>query len=159
MPWLNGKSNHGSNPTTWFPFTLSWMPHCWPQKQQCVLLRRSGSTDVSSRSPDWYARSGPNFASNPGGAGASVAMRADLARLRFPGRVLGAGEHLPAAGRAEVPVVRALLARHLVVVPQLGLDLDQVPDVGRGRERLAAPRAAGRLLLRADVPVELHREL
>ena len=24
--------------------TLSWMPHCWPQKQQCVLTSRSGST-------------------------------------------------------------------------------------------------------------------
>ena len=41
-------------------FTLSWMPHCWPQKQQCVLTSRSGSAEVDSRSPDMTARCGPN---------------------------------------------------------------------------------------------------
>jgi hypothetical protein len=29
--------------------TLSWIPHCCPQKQQCVFTNRSGSTLVESR--------------------------------------------------------------------------------------------------------------
>src|SRR5262249_47053395 len=159
IPLLKGKSAHGSNPTTVFPFTLSWMPHCWPQKQQWVLTSRSGSADVSSRSPDWYARSGPNFASSSGVAGGSVARRAALGRFRFPGRVLGEGEHLPPARRADALVVPALLAWHLVVIPQLRLDLNQVLHVGGCGERLVAARAPGRRLLRADVAVELDREL
>jgi hypothetical protein len=43
LPLLKGKSSHGSKPTTWLSFTLSWMPHCCPQKQQCVFTRRSAS--------------------------------------------------------------------------------------------------------------------
>ena len=36
------------------------LPHCWPQKQQCVLTRRSGSTLVESRTPVIDERCGPN---------------------------------------------------------------------------------------------------
>ena len=32
----------GFEPWEEFPFTLSWMPHCWPQKQQWVFTSRSG---------------------------------------------------------------------------------------------------------------------
>src|SRR5262245_27153594 len=159
MPWLNGKSNHGSNPTTWFPFTLSWMPHCWPQKQQWVLTSRSGSRAVSSRCPVWYDRSGPNLCSSSGVAGASVAMRADLARFGVPGRVLREGEHLPPARRADTLVVPGLLARQFVAVAQFPFDQDEILHVGRGRERPPAAGAQRRLLLGADVAVELHPEL
>src|SRR6516225_7646585 len=62
MPWLKGNSSQGSKPMTWLFFTLSWMPHCWPQKQQWVLTKRSGSADVSSLSPPEYPRCGPNCA-------------------------------------------------------------------------------------------------
>src|SRR5476651_2528212 len=43
MPLFTGKSSQGSKPTTWFSFTLSWIPHCTPQKQQWVLTSLSGS--------------------------------------------------------------------------------------------------------------------
>src|SRR6187399_24544 len=112
IPLLKGKSVHGSKPITVFPFTLSWMPHCWPQKQQCVLTRRSGSTDVSSRSPDWYARNGPNFANSSGVSEASIVICADFARLGFPGRVLDEGQHLSAACWANALIVAALWVRH-----------------------------------------------
>src|SRR5262245_16589070 len=74
MPRLKGKSSQGSKPITSLSFTLSWMPHCCPQKQQCVLTRRSGSTEVSTRKPVWYARSGPNVASSSGVRGGSAAI-------------------------------------------------------------------------------------
>src|SRR5262249_55532714 len=60
LPWLNGKSMRGSTPTTRSSFTFKYMPHCWPQKQQCVGTRRSGCTPVSSSEPVTYARDGPN---------------------------------------------------------------------------------------------------
>src|SRR5262245_59540769 len=59
LPWLNGKSVRGSTPTTRSSFTLRYMPHCWPQKQQCVGTRRSGCTPVSSSEPATYASVGP----------------------------------------------------------------------------------------------------
>ena len=41
--------SHGSNPMTLLCLTLSWMPHCTPQKQQCVFTSLSGSlTSVQS---------------------------------------------------------------------------------------------------------------
>jgi hypothetical protein len=51
MPLLKGNSSHGSKPTTSLSFTLSWMPHCWPQKQQWVFTSLSGSTAASTRGP------------------------------------------------------------------------------------------------------------
>ena len=33
----------GSNPITYLSLTFSWIPHCCPQKQQCVRTSRSGS--------------------------------------------------------------------------------------------------------------------
>src|SRR5262252_8868942 len=41
MPRFTGKSSQGSNPMTVLSLTLSWMPHCTPQKQQCVFTSRS----------------------------------------------------------------------------------------------------------------------
>jgi hypothetical protein len=59
MPRLNGNSSQGSKPITSLSRTFSWMPHCWPQKQQCVLTSRSGSTLVDSRTPVIDDRCGP----------------------------------------------------------------------------------------------------
>src|SRR5581483_8085028 len=42
LPRLNGKSSRGSNPTTLLFLTLRLMPHCCPQKQQCVGTSLSG---------------------------------------------------------------------------------------------------------------------
>ena len=41
LPSLNGNSYHGSNPTTVLSWTLSLIPHCCPQKQQCVFTTLS----------------------------------------------------------------------------------------------------------------------
>src|SRR5919108_4791748 len=43
MPRFTGNSSQGSKPITALSLTLSWIPHCTPQKQQCVLTRRSAS--------------------------------------------------------------------------------------------------------------------
>ena len=59
IPRLNGNSSQGSKPITWSSLTLSWMPHCCPQKQQCVFTRRSGSTLVDRRMPVATDRCGP----------------------------------------------------------------------------------------------------
>src|SRR5215510_5788878 len=74
MPLLKGKSSHGSKPMTSLSFTFSWMPHCCPQKQQCVLTSRSGSTEESARWPVGYAFNGPNLASSSGVRGGSAAI-------------------------------------------------------------------------------------
>src|SRR6516164_4447786 len=74
MPLLTGKSSHGSKPMTSLSFTFSWMPHCCPQKQQCVLTSRSGSTEESTRWPVGYPFNGPNLASNSGVRGGSAAI-------------------------------------------------------------------------------------
>ena len=60
--WLNGNSSQGSNPITWLSRTLSWMPHCWPQKQQCVFTSRSGGSPrllAASRPAACSSRCGP----------------------------------------------------------------------------------------------------
>src|SRR5690606_9835748 len=61
MPWLKKKSYQGSTPMTVLSFTLSWSPHCCPQKQQCVLTYLSGSSPESTRASVAYARDGPNL--------------------------------------------------------------------------------------------------
>src|SRR4051794_40892660 len=114
MPLLNGKSSHGSKPITSLSFTLSWMPHCCPQKQQCVFTRRSGSTDESTRRPVGYDRSGPNVASRSGLRGGSAAIGASLRGPPGDGAPRGRcgpqvslcqGEQLAPAGGADVLVV------------------------------------------------------
>src|SRR5262245_38952053 len=104
------------------------MPHGWPQTQQCVLTSRSGPTAVSTRWPDWYARSGPNFASSSGVSLASAAI-GGLQRLGMPDRVLDECQQLPSAGRADFLVVPRLPARDRVVIPEFRFDLNQVGDV------------------------------
>src|SRR5262249_38298658 len=129
MPRLKGKSSQGSKPITSLSFTFSWMPHCCPQKQQCVLTRRSGSTEVSKRNPLWYARSGPKVARSSGVRGGSAAIGPSFRRRGGPQAPLGEGEHLPPAGGADVLVVARGVLGPLVVVAQVALDVDQVLDV------------------------------
>src|SRR3954471_15502628 len=61
MRRLNGRSAPGSKPMTTLSFPLSWMPHCWPQKQQCVLTNFSGSDVVERLAPAMRDRCGPNW--------------------------------------------------------------------------------------------------
>src|SRR5262249_51947842 len=157
MPLLNGKSSHGSKPMTLLSLTFNWMPHCWPQKQQCVCTSRSGSIAESIRWPVGYDRSGPNFASSSGVRGGSEAIGPSLGRRAGPQVSLCQCEHLSPAGGTDVLVVAVGDLRPVVAVAQLTLDGDKVLDVHLRRERLPAADATGRLALLADVGVELDR--
>src|SRR5262249_23740668 len=159
MPLLKGKSSHGSKPMTWLSFTFSWMPHCCPQKQQCVFTSRSGSTEASTRWPVGYDRSGPNRASRSGVRGGSAAIRAPPRPRGGPQAPLSEGEHLSPASGADVLVVATGVLRPLVAVAQLALDGDQVLDVDLRREGGVAACAGRRLAFLADVGVELDRQL
>src|SRR5215831_9161412 len=128
MPLLKGKSSHGSKPMTSLSFTFSWMPHCCPQKQQCVLTSRSGSTEESARWPAGYAFNGPNLASSSGVRAGSVAIGSSLER-GVPQVPLREGEQLAPAGRTDVLVVARGAIGHVVVIAQLVLDRDQILDV------------------------------
>src|SRR5262245_38285036 len=158
MPLLKGKSSHGSKPMTSFSFTFSWMPHCCPQKQQCVLTSRSGSTEESARWPVGYAFNGPNLASSSGVRGGSRAIGPSRER-GVPQVPLREGEQLSPAGRTDVLVVARRVLGPVVAVAQFPLDSDQVIDVDLRRERLPAAGAVCLLALLADVGVELDREL
>src|SRR6187402_3880058 len=104
------------------------MPHCWPQKQQCVRTRRSGSTVVESRSPRIRARCGPNrsimFSSSTG----RVAIVAQPVVQRAPPeRTLCEPEQRAPAPRTDLLiVVRAFLRLHLIAESELPLDLGEV---------------------------------
>src|SRR5262245_8135088 len=158
MPRLNGNSSHGSKPITWSSLTFSWIPHCWPQKQQCVFTRRSGSTAESMRWPDGYARSGPNVASSSGVSGGSTAIGSSLRRRR-PQASLREGEHLAPTRRTDALIVAGGMLGPVVPVAELPLDRDQVVDVNGRRVRLPAAGADRRPALGAGVAVELDGEL
>src|SRR6516164_2740012 len=128
MPLLKGKSSHGSKPMTSLPFTFSWMPHCCPQKQQCVLTSRSGSTHESARWPVGYALNGPNLASSSGVRAGSAAIGSSLGR-GVPQVPLREGEQLSPAGRTDVLVVARSVLGPVVAITQLPLDDNQIIDV------------------------------
>src|SRR6476659_6345484 len=98
------------------------MPHCWPQKQQCVFTRDSGSTLVESRSGRAGDRWGPNVSINFAGSVGRVAMeggsragRGTGGQVLLPERALRQPEERPAAARANLLVVlRALVTGELV---------------------------------------------
>ena len=113
MPLLNGNSSHGSKPMTWLSLTLSWMPHCWPQKQQWVLTSRSGSTPVSSRCPVWYGsdagRTSAEEFRRQSGVQSAIRVEPPFAVSRLPeprpgrGRAASAGRRGRCAGSARPP--------------------------------------------------------
>src|SRR5262249_18295870 len=129
MPLLKGKSSHGSKPITSLPLTFDWMPHCCPQKQQCVFTSRSGSTEVSTRWPVGYDRSGPNLASSSGVRGGSAAIGSSVGRRGVPQVSLREGEQLAPAGGADVLVMARSVLGPVVAVAQFPLDDDEVLDV------------------------------
>src|SRR4051812_41274825 len=117
MPLLTGKSSQGSKPTTWFCFTLSWMPHWSPQKQQWVLTSLSGSP-AAPQPPDGSAAAcGPYRSMSASSGSGGLAMPHPLDR---PG--LGAAQLLALAGGADVD---------LQVQAALGEGLPEVGDVHR----------------------------
>src|SRR5262245_30846376 len=138
MPRLNGNSSHGSKPMTSLSRTFSWMPHCWPQKQQCVLTSRSGSVLVESRTLSTTERCGPNRSmifSESTGMVATVSpfgRRVAVGQLIAPRGALCQTQQCATASRAYLLVVFGAVF-HLVRKPQLLLDLGQVPDHHRRR--------------------------
>ena len=119
------------------PCTLSWMPHCWPQKQQCVLTSFSGSS--LGVEPRVLARAG---------AGRTRAMivelvdgelrpwsaRVSTARSASPKRALRQAEERAPAARADLLVV---VRRPSQLVAEAELALDR-----RSRSRDHASRDA-----------------
>src|ERR671910_136146 len=114
------------------------MPHCCPQKQQCVRTSRSGSTVV--------------FRSSMG----RVAIVDDSIRQRvLPQRTLREAEERPAATRADLLVViRSFTWLHLVAESELLLDSCEIAHHQLRRERRAAAPAFSLLGTPASVLVE-----
>src|SRR5215831_15134363 len=165
MPRLNGKSSHGSKPITSLSRTLSWMPHCWPQKQQCVCTSRSGSALVDSRAPVARDRCGPNRSMICSSLTGSVAMMFFGSGL-LPQRALRETEQRAAAAWTDLLVMgrRVRLRRNppyaeLVREAEVVLDGDQISHHHRGRVRLAAAGARRRTRCRAGILVEADAEL
>src|SRR4026209_2566940 len=99
------------------------MPHCWPQKQQCVLTRRSGSTLVDSRTPLIDDRCGPKrsmMPSAPAGILAIFGLLQHAGAGITPQRALRETEQRTAAAGAHLLIVAALT--HLVPEPELPFD-------------------------------------
>lgn len=82
----NEKSSHGTKPITWLSRTLSWMPHCCPQKQQWAFTSRSGSTLVDRCRPVMFETCGPNRSMILSSSAGSVAI---VKRLRVSFYVFG----------------------------------------------------------------------
>src|SRR3954447_7293614 len=82
--------------------TLRLIPHCWPQKQQCVGTTLSGSTPVSARIPSMRLRCGPHALARASSDLGSVA-------IAFPKPSLRDGEHRAAAGGADALIVMWLV--------------------------------------------------
>src|SRR5262245_45820321 len=154
MPRLNGNSSHGSKPTTRLSRTFSWMPHCIPQKQQCVLTSASGRLRAASLHPPGGASlgCGPNASASRsmgrGGVATSVILQAELRRRErraFARRT----QALPGHGGPVDPVVEPELGEHTLEI--LDLHPRGVPP--------PASRARGALVLETRRLVQLHAEL
>src|SRR6476646_5821227 len=109
------------------------MPHCWPQKQQCVCTILSGSTPVSARIPSMRLRCGPHALARASSDLGSVA-------IAFPEPSLRDGEHRAAARGADALIVidvrtgrGAQRAPDVVLISQLPFDVDEVLDLQQRR--------------------------
>src|SRR5262249_8445326 len=121
------------------------MPHCCPQKQQCVFTSRSGSTAALTRCPPGYMRSGPNAVSSSCVSGGSAAIGAPSVVSGRRQGALGQRQHLTPAGGADVLIVPAAHRRQFVAVSHLALHLDEILDVNLRCEPVLAAHAFGLL--------------
>ena len=158
MPRLNGNSSHGSKPITWLSRTLSWMPHCWPQKQQWVF---------TSFSAGW-----PRFVL-PAARRRVVQVRAELRLVEFVQRRRGGFSHAASSLIRSLRGATATCACRPGTAPAsgrpdpawcsrsraCGSTALQVVDVHARGEALAAARADGAASSVAGVLVQLHAEL
>src|SRR5262245_47527778 len=123
------------------------MPHCWPQKQQCVLTSRSGSALVDSRAPAGTDRCGPNRSmmrrSSTGIVATLLSRRQPRSQAVAPRAALREPEQRAPAARTNLLVVVG--AGHFIGKTQLALDGCEVAHHHGRRERPVAA-AAARLL-------------
>src|ERR1044071_6595238 len=125
------------------------MPHCWPQRQQCVGTILSGTAPVSARSPSIRLRCGPQTFARTSSDLGSVAMA-------FPEPPLRDGDHRAPAGGADALIV---VGPEFVSIAELSFDLDQVLDLQQRRVLRVAARALRHPFLRRHVFVEADAEL
>src|SRR6188474_3195441 len=127
------------------------MPHCCPQKQQCVFTSRSGSTLVDRRTRVIGDRCGPNRAMmGRGSTGTSATLATlPLVEVLLPQRSLRQTEHCAAALGTDVLVVTA--ARQLVAKAEFLLDGGEITHHQLRGIRLPAAPACGLRLARARV--------
>src|SRR5262245_46912150 len=123
------------------------MPHCWPQKQQCVFTSRSGSALVERRTPVMLDRCGPKPWMICTSLTGSVAMgsrrtcRRVAVSLVAPQGGLRQPEKSPTTTRTNLlVVVSGAGCRHLVRESELTLDRHEIAHHrGRGIGLSAAP--------------------
>src|SRR5215207_7627596 len=150
------------------------MPHCWPQKQQCVLTSRSGSTLVDSRIPLIDERCGPKRSMIRSGSPGTSATAAILPLVRHLARPAGSGSRpciqvlTPQLALRETEKGAPAAWTHLLVMaavsqfvtePELAFDDRQVADHRDRRIRLAAAPALCLLLELSGIFVEADTEL
>src|SRR5215469_9611983 len=111
------------------------MPHCWPQKQQCVFTSRSSSDSWVQPPGGVYFKVGPNLSFNASGLGALATRRLLDPQLRTRKRLA------LACWTQRLPMPSG--ARHGVIEAHLRQDAAQVLDVHPRREPLSAARADG----------------
>src|SRR5579859_2738635 len=130
------------------------MPHCWPQKQQCVFTKRSaGLRDSSCQPPGGvYAGCGPkrsrSDSSDTGALATRILLQPELRereRLSFACRA----QFLPASA----------VAFHAVIEPNLRKDALQICDVHFRSKPLPAALAERGLSRFSCCLVELHTKL
>src|SRR5262249_3509095 len=154
MPRLKGNSSHGSKPTTRLSRTFSWMPHCIPQNEQCVLTSASGRLRAASAQPPGGAslRCGPKASASrsmgSGGTATSLVLQSQLGRAQG-GSLARGPQPLPGDGGAIDPVVEAKRRQHAA----------EILDLHTRGVALPAPRAYSALVFAAGRLIELHAEL
>src|SRR5262249_41093855 len=144
--------------------TFSCTPHCWPQKQQCVLTSRSGSALVERRTPAMADRCGPNRSMIFSGSTGIVATMPlprrgeTLRQLVAPRPSLRQRDARPPAARTDLLIMfRARI--HLVGEPELPFDDGEVAHHHRRGIRLAAAAAERLVSPRSGVLVEADPDL
>src|SRR6516162_2500069 len=115
------------------------MPHCCPQKQQCVFTSRSaGCRDSSCQPPGGvYAGCGPNLSSKTsgetGGSATRLLLQAQLSK----------GKRVPLTGGTQFLPGRAC-SIHSIVKTELRQNAFQIVDVHTRSISFAASFAFGR---------------
>src|SRR5215467_285135 len=129
------------------------MPHCWPQKQQCVFTSFSpGPSDSRCHPPGgWYFRCGPNRLASSSAFGALATRFLLDAQLR-------AGERLSLTCRTQRLPVPGMTGRR-VIEAELRQHAAEIVDMHLRSKPLPASSALGARVLEPCLLVQLDAEL